>query len=97
MYSTDPGNPTLDRIFLLSIPEVEKYFLTNDDRKCTLTAYAEEKALDPFGLFVWWLRTPGDNQNYAAYIGEDSSIEYGGELISEDLSAVRPAMWINLD
>lgn len=39
-YSTNPGNATQDRVFLLSITEVNKYFASDDERKCKPTAYA---------------------------------------------------------
>ena len=41
-FDTDPGNDTEDQVFLLSIPEVEKYFKikTGDERNCYPTEYA---------------------------------------------------------
>ena len=39
-YSTSAGNNTQDQVFLLSITEVEKYFSSDNDRKCVPTAYA---------------------------------------------------------
>ena len=41
--STNPGNDTTDKIFLLSINEVNKYFTTDESRKCVPTAYAIEQ------------------------------------------------------
>jgi TolA-binding protein len=42
-YSTNPGNDTTDKIFLLSRNEVNKYFTTDKSRKCVPTAYAIEQ------------------------------------------------------
>ena len=38
---TNPGNTTTDKIFLLSINEVDKYYGSNDVRKCVPTEYAK--------------------------------------------------------
>ena len=42
-YSTPPGNPTTDKIFLLSVVEVQTYFATDADRKADATRYAVKK------------------------------------------------------
>ena len=39
-YSTNPGNATKDNVFLLSIVEANKYFKSDDARKCAPTDYA---------------------------------------------------------
>ena len=39
-YSTDPGKATQDKIFLLSITEVNKYFTSNSERACMRVATA---------------------------------------------------------
>ncbi len=49
-YGTDGGNDTTDKIFLLSLEEAEEY-MTEDER--TASSW-------------WWLRSPGNNQLYAA-------------------------------
>ncbi|HQC54912.1 MAG TPA: DUF6273 domain-containing protein, partial [Clostridia bacterium] len=38
-YSTSPGNNTTDKVFLLSITEVNKYFSSDSARQCQGTAY----------------------------------------------------------
>ena len=38
---TNPGNTTTDKIFLLSINEVDKYYGSNEVRKCVPTEYAK--------------------------------------------------------
>ena len=42
-YSTSPGNPTTDKIFLLSVVEAQTYFATDADRKADATRYAVKK------------------------------------------------------
>lgn len=39
-YSTDHGNATQDRVFLLSIDEANKYFGSDSERRCKPTDYA---------------------------------------------------------
>ena len=102
-YSTSSGNATQDKIFALSITEVNKYFTSNDARKCTPTAYAKAKGAysnGTSGSCWWWLRSPGYNQTYAALIELNGSVDTYGCLVNDALdnqyNAVRPAMWIEL-
>ncbi len=108
-YSTDPGNATTDRVFLLSIKEAEKYFTLDEVRNCAPTKYAEaqgarrsstETAANGEAACWWWLRSPGRNQNTAAFVNIDGSILCTGHIISniDDVKgAVRPALWVNWD
>ena len=103
-YSTDPGNDTTDKIFLLSSSEAEKYFSSKRARQCKPTAYA----LD-YGVYIggdgncwWWLRSPGVDENYAsvdqscaAFVNYSGSIFYNGFV--DHAFFVRPALWIKLD
>lgn len=105
-YNTNPGNATTDKVFLLSINEVEKYFNSDEARKCAPTAYAKAqgaytsdsyKTASGAATCWWWLRSPGYYQNYAAYVINDGSVNYNGYYVNYDIYAVRPALWINLD
>ncbi len=67
-YSTDPGESTTDKAFLLSINEINKYFSSNyNARRCILTAYAKANGAytssgymkDGTSTCCWWLRSPG--------------------------------------
>lgn len=99
-YDTNPGNATQDKVFLLSIKEVNEYFSADAQRKCKATDYAEEQGVwvnDSNGCVWWWLRSPGGNQLSAAHGGKYGGVdEYGGGVFSVT-RAVRPALWINLD
>lgn len=92
-YSTNPGNATQDQVFLLSIPEVNEYFSYNNAGLCRLTDYAA--ANTSYGWY-WWLRSPGEYQNLAAYVNYDGSVSNSGFEVSADFVAVRPAMWISI-
>ncbi len=96
----DAGNTTTDKVFLLSIDEAKKYLPTWDERKCEATAYIDKK-YDQFSIFMrdgfcdWWLRTPGEEQDKAAYVSSYDDIVFSGDLVFLD-QAVRPAMWIEI-
>ncbi len=101
---TNPGNDTTDKIFLLSINEVNKYFTTDESRKCVPTAYAIEQGAYTSDIYTsggkatcwWWLRSPGSSQDRASFVGSDGSVSYGGRLVDTSDDCVRPALWINL-
>ncbi len=105
-YATDPGNATTDKVFLLSINEVEKYFNSDEARMCAPTAYAEEQGAytnDDYrtasgeAACLWWLRSPGGAQDIAAYVFYGGSVYCYGYTVSHGNDCVRPALWINLD
>ncbi len=97
---TDPGKDTQDKVFLLSIPEVEKYFASDAKRQCKPTAYAIAQTcyVNSNGICWWWLRSPGYDSDYAAYVGygDYGSLNHYGSSVDDDLG-VRPALWVNLD
>ena len=105
-YNTNPGNATTDKVFLLSINEVEKYFNSDEARKCAPTAYAKAqgaytsdsyKTASGAATCWWWLRSPGFTQSCAASVRYDGSVNYRGSDVDRAHGAVRPALWINLD
>lgn len=92
-HSTDPGNDTQDKVFLLSIDEVNKYFDSDSDRICTYNRLVYG------GNHCWWLRSPGNNSFFAARVKPNGSVDYTGQgnwgmRVGE---AVRPALWLNLE
>lgn len=100
-FNTDPGNATVDRVFLLSISEVNRYFSSNSSRQCQGTEYCTMRKRGFEGLFscpdMWWLRSPGDDSFRAAYVSSDGFVNYFGDHVASDNHAVRPAMWVNLE
>ena len=97
-YSTSPGNNTTDKVFLLSITEVYKYFSSESARQCQGTAYcyAQGAYKASNGNCRWWLRSPGDDSSNAAIVYGGGSVYYNGYNVYYDYDAVRPALWINL-
>lgn len=99
-YTTNPGNATQDKVFLLSALEASKY-LGTDELKCYPTEYTSSKGVS-FGAYsdnscVWWLRSTGQYQNCASQVFADGVIYDRGEGVSYDNRGVRPAMWIDLN
>ena len=99
IYGTDCGNDTTDRIFLLSIEEVEQYFADDESRKCWATGYAKKNgayASEPFGGTSWWhLRSSGSNLNFAAGVNTNGRVEAYGFSVGHN-EMVRPAFWLDL-
>lgn len=83
-YNTNPGKVTNDKVFLLSVAEVEKYFPTDESR-------AEYDGC--------WLRTPGSDQVHAAVfeLAHDSICIWWGSTVDNAYVDFCPAMWISLE
>ena len=105
-WSTDPGNATEDKIFLLSIIETYTYFASDEASMCVPTAYAiangaytnDNYKVDGEATCWWWLRSPGGLQYTAAYVSlVGGGVSSYGDTVSNDYNGVRPALWINLD
>lgn len=102
-YSTDPGKNTKDKVFLLNINELNKYFSLYSERECETTEYADAKGCwtttteEYYGNCCWWLRSPGDFQSRAVYVNVDGHIRESGGLVDKAYVAVRPAMWIEIE
>ena len=97
-YSSDAGNDTQDKVFLLSLPEVKEYFTSSNERICYPTKYAiEQGAKTNLNQSWWWLRSAGSVQNSAAYIDYEGDIYYGGRRVDSDTVSVRPVLWIDLN
>ena len=102
--TTDGGSNTNDKIFLLSSAEALKYFDSDVERKCTLTAYAHdhqgatqnmESPLNGKATAWWW------SSYTASYVSNFGVVNLAGYAVDENPGglyiAVRPTLWINLD
>ena len=95
---TSPGNDTKDRVFLLSDQEVNQYFSSSNARECEPSecAKANECYVND-GCCWWWLRSPGNKANRAAFVDYSGFIDSRrGRPVTNDNIAIRPALWINL-
>jgi len=85
--NTKGGNSTKDKVFLLSLEEVEQYFSSDNNR----VAYFD---YDPAN---WWLRTPSSYHEgllHAACVEDDGSFGDNCRLAISRLG-VRPAVWLD--
>ena len=100
---------TKDKIFLLSINEVQTYFLSIDDR----IAYRNETVYNDLkstantdahyslnnteeAAWWWWLRSPGYYDYDAANVNADGNFFVYGYSVYDAKGGVRPALWLNL-
>ena len=96
LHSASPGSDTTDKVFLLSIKELNKYFSTNNDRICVPTEYVVSLGLSDETACAWWLRTAGEFGHEAAAVNTDGNIAYTGRVVDSE-SGLRPVMWISTD
>ncbi len=99
-HSAYAGENTEDKVFVLSIREVEEY-LPESYRKCRNTAYTASEYGGKYTSAtvkddLWWLRSPGYVLNDAAYVSDQGEIDISGSLAT-GYKGVRPAIWISLD
>lgn len=88
------GTPTL-----LSVDEVNKYFMSDNDRICMPTQQAVNNGAykdEGNGACNWWLRSRGDDSDHAAYVFAAGFMFSDGEYVYCPILAVRPALWVNL-
>ena len=85
-WKTQGGDDTDDKLFLLSVDEVNQYFPYDDAR----IAYFEGEAV------WWWLRSPCGISSRAASVYDDGIVFEYGYRVSWSGGAVRPAFWLNL-
>ena len=99
-YDTPGGNSTKDRVFLLSLDDVNLYFRNNNARRCEATAYAKANGAavsDVNGRSWWWLRSPGFAGYCAAYVGIGGNVIAFGDYVNLTDAVVRPAVWLSIE
>lgn len=97
---TKGGNDTVDRVFLLSAEEAEKYFSSDEERVGMPTTYLVQLCTYSNGLeytsSVYWLRSPGEVQEHTAYVF-GGRVNLGGWAGNVHKLPIRPAMWVSFD
>jgi len=81
IYGTSGGNPTNDKIFILSQEEAQKYFKTDSQRSINRR---------------WWTRSVGQDSS-CVFIVDDFGEIYDGDSVEQDWYHVRPAMWVYVE
>jgi hypothetical protein len=108
-YGTAGGRNTTDKIFLLSIEEIVKYFgdsgeLSKKPANATVEnilyisdsydSARQAKNLSGANTW-WWTRSPGGGSPAAIGIGDSGRIHmHGSKVDSTNGGGIRPAMWI---
>ncbi len=97
-YGTKGGNETTDKLFCLSVEEVNKYMPDKESKIGIATEYVKKN--NTLVSFThgssWWLRTPGIIQSVASIVNFDGTVS---NLSSDNIIntvTVRPAMWVTL-
>ncbi|GHU38206.1 hypothetical protein FACS1894105_11760 [Clostridia bacterium] len=103
---TPGGNPTTDRIFLLSIEEVVKYLGDSGQLQAKPTGPKGESwwiddqynsvRLAKFGSKPawWWIRSPGYIGSCAGYVQTKGLLHIHGGGVAGKNGGVRPALWL---
>ena len=105
-YGTPGGNVTMDKVFLLSLDEVCRYFgdstaelrnVRKDDLYFTDKNSPNRIAEDSNGTASWWwLRLPGIESYIAARVDAVGDVDMDGDIVSAGGGGVRPALRLNL-
>jgi hypothetical protein len=89
--ATDIG--TYDKVFLLSVGEVNNYMGDTAHRDMKNAKIAEH--IKSGDTCWWWLRSPYYGSRASAHsVSIDGSVSYGSAI--GGTSGVRPALWLNL-
>lgn len=103
---TAGGNSTLDLVFVPSVKEMgrEDYgFRSNlewgdQERYGEVTEYASARGLNAGdeNEGIWWLRTTGYDEDCAAFVWYDGSVDTDGLEVDSKEVGVRPVLYLNL-
>ena len=103
LYSVSGGESTTDKVYLLSIDNLQYYLPSRTDRQTYATLYCQAKlsSMPGYDGVWWWLRTPGFNSNRASGVYVDiqpnGTIDYEGARVDHSFNGVRPALKLSLD
>ena len=94
------GSATNDKVYLLSIKELDKYIPNKDDRLCKATKYANSKSknLTKAGekYCGWGLRTQGAaGGSYVSYVDREGELTYNNA--DAEFVGVRPVIWVKFN
>lgn len=104
-YGTPGGSSTVDRVFLLSIEEVVKYFGDSGQLQKRSKGGAwwiddqynsARKANHDGRKWWWWLRSPGIDDSNAVFVSIGGYLGLLGNTVGNG-GGVRPALWLNLE
>lgn len=92
------GEDTIDKVFLLSLHEFWDIGVGSNEnwRRIFPTPYALSQGAqkDEYGYYLWWLRTPGGEQNVAC---DGRTGGARSDCIVNTFRILRPAIWVVAD
>ncbi len=96
-WGYNPGNPTQDKLFFLTVTEAERYFANDDARSCLLTPYTASKDVNKAGGYAdWWLRNGGAWEMMFSVVSWSGYIYTNGVNSNSGGYSIRPAMWLKI-
>ena len=101
-FGVNGGANTQDRIFLLSIAEIVKYFGDSgqlDNRPSDAQWIIDQYSLNRIATYngtisLWWQRSPGMYNVRASIVGDEGDLCIAGYRV-DNVGGVRPALWLN--
>ena len=98
------SDASADRVFLLSIDEVLRYFGDSSQMQAgNIAKLSDEYDKARVALNLrgepswWWLRTSGNIPSLAAFVNEYGHVYPLGFVVSWSGGGIRPAMWLELE
>ena len=93
-----PINDYSDKMFILSVDELDRYFPYMNLRRADMFFGGEVD--DRVKVWkepaIWWTNTVGEEPNQIAVVLENGSIDHEGFYNDADEVGIRPAMWVDI-
>ena len=96
-FDTPVGQPTKDKVFLLSYEECLKYMPTDADRTCFPTDYAiaHECYINTNGHAAWWLRSNGMSETEPEHLATWGNFSLRHHYVDDTIIGDRPCIWVD--
>ena len=92
-FTTEAGNDTIDNIYLLSLDEVKNVSYRLEE--ISPIAYNTDYVDLEWDTSEWWMRSPGENNDYASYVNKRGWIYEEGNRVDNNYG-IRPVLHVNL-
>lgn len=97
-FGTPGGVETDNKVYLLDLKNFDDLLTDKQEiAQCMPTEYAIKQGAEVKGDYCnWWLRSPGEFQNYAAIVDTNGGFINSGRGVTNDTICVRPVIWIDI-